>query len=387
MKASALAILTGLCASTLLCSPAPAAIHGVTAGKVGVIDNSDTAYGFSAFSGQWTQTTLESPVIVRKAGLYIAYLRTSQKIYTYNPTGNRWVKTTYIGPILGEDAQSSTAVVWNNNEAHANATLWTIWKQQSFGPGNSPRGGGSAGTFAAVWCTQAAYAYNASNGNWHSVALNGPPIGGIARDGLGLVWTFSDAYAFDPASSSWSPLDLGTPEGVSAAGSGKVGLVWGGGSGQAFSAYLDQWVGLDSITPWLGGTASGDVALLWTASGGYAFNAQTAVWTPILLSPSAVPGGDDASAWTGGFSVRPNPASRDGSDGIHFEVPTPGAWRLEVFDVTGARVHQIDATASTETSFVWDARDSRGARLAAGAYWVRASDGDREESRRFVIVD
>ncbi len=87
------------------------------------------------------------------------------------------------------------------------------------------------------------------------------------------------------------------------------------------------------------------------------------------------------------FSVpRPNPA-RDLS---RFECVLPAAAqvRVEVFDLVGRRVRLLadEPCAAGLRELVFDLRDDRGLRLAAGVYLVRAQFGGTAFLRRLVIV-
>jgi hypothetical protein len=87
------------------------------------------------------------------------------------------------------------------------------------------------------------------------------------------------------------------------------------------------------------------------------------------------------------FSVpRPNPA-RDLS---RFECALPEAAqvRVEVFDLAGRRVRLLvdESCAAGRQELVFDLRDDRGLRLAAGVYLVRAQLGSVALRRRLVVV-
>jgi hypothetical protein len=70
---------------------------------------------------------------------------------------------------------------------------------------------------------------------------------------------------------------------------------------------------------------------------------------------------------------------------VRFEWPAGSHVRLEVFDTRGARCWRYEAPASASGA-VWDLRDTGGARLAPGVYFVRASADGRTAVARFVVA-
>jgi hypothetical protein len=83
-----------------------------------------------------------------------------------------------------------------------------------------------------------------------------------------------------------------------------------------------------------------------------------------------------------------NPNPFGGSTRIEFSVPRPSTVRLEVFDAAGQRVRTLrDALLPAGRHHaVWDGRDQRGARCAAGIYFARLSDGIRRAARKLVLM-
>jgi flagellar hook assembly protein FlgD len=59
---------------------------------------------------------------------------------------------------------------------------------------------------------------------------------------------------------------------------------------------------------------------------------------------------------------------------------------VSIYDVAGQRVRTLHSgTLGTgETSVRWDGRDDDGRKVAAGVYWVRATDGIRERAAKLV---
>ncbi len=82
----------------------------------------------------------------------------------------------------------------------------------------------------------------------------------------------------------------------------------------------------------------------------------------------------------------PNPAAS--VTRVRLELPSPGAVVLEVFDVAGRHVRTLrrgELPAGTH-EVEWDLRDDRGARAAAGLYFVRTRLGRHTTTRRIVIA-
>jgi hypothetical protein len=361
---------------------------GIAAGKVGVVDTDIKGYGYSSCSGLWTSVSLDSPVEERRAGQYLGYLRTSGKLFAFNPNNDHWYSTPLQGTPLGESVQGATAVCWTTAACYGISSIWTLWRTQTFGAHDFANGGGSAGTFGLVWTKTSGYAYNASSNQWIQQVMPGGPIGGLASDGMGLVWTQSTAYAFDPTLGSWLALDLGNPAAVSADGSGKVGIVWGGNRVQAFSGITDAWYTLDAGSALWGGVAGGEVAILWDRTRAYSFDANTGAWSTMLLQGNAdlmSPQPETASTQIdGAFSLGPNP-SRDGR--LTMQLPGEHAWQVEIVDVHGSRIRSLEAPASVSgSSLEWDGKDVSGRAVSNGVYWVRAESNRRVEARRIVIV-
>jgi hypothetical protein len=360
------------------------AYKGLAGGKVGLIDTNSKGYGFSAYSGAWASVDLDSPADCRLTGTYLGYLRTPARIYAYNPTNDRWFYGSYQGIPMGESVQGATAIFWSTTGTYAIASLWTIWRCQTFEPRDGPVGGGSAGNFALLWTKNKAYAFNSSSGLWMSQTLDGNPEGGITCDGIGLVWTALSAYAFDPTPGGWVPLNLGSPSGVSACGGGKVALVWGVNTAQAYSGLMDTWYPVNTTTAIEGGRAGGDVALLWDSSRAYSFDANTGSWSTLVLQ-----GSNDMRRFPEGvggdtFWIGPNPNST-GSVAMH--LPVGQDWKVEIFNVNGACLRSALLLATQDgASWIWDGADESGLAVAAGTYWVRASAQDQVEVRRIVLT-
>lgn len=361
------------------------AVSGSAGGEVCIYPNGTQALGFSAYSGQWSATILDSEPQRTAIGTYLGYIRTGAKVYAFNSLTGNWYRYTYQDPPSGydgEDVEGATAIYWGCCSAYGIATTFVIWRPITFLAGEYCYGGGSAGTFGLAWTNQRAHAYNANTGQWQSQVLSGPALGGIASSGLGLVWTANSAYAFDPLSNAWEELSLGNPNGVSASGSGNVGLVWSDDTAQAYSAPLDLWVPLSGYGGFNGGEAGGDVGLLWADNYVFSFTASTGLWSVVALSePSATQESDGGVPGT--FSLGPNP-SLDGR--VTLRLPGADRWLVSIFDVSGARVRSLERTASASELIEWDGRNDTGQPVSAGSYWIQAENASgRTEARRVVI--
>jgi hypothetical protein len=116
---------------------------------------------------------------------------------------------------------------------------------------------------------------------------------------------------------------------------------------------------------------------------------QAGNWSPmsnVIARMPQGPGGKPAAPGLA-FSVpRPNPA-RDLS---RFECALPEAAqvKVEVFDLVGRRVRLLadESYSAGLRELVFDLRDDRGLRLAAGVYLVRAQLGSKAFTHRLVVV-
>lgn len=82
----------------------------------------------------------------------------------------------------------------------------------------------------------------------------------------------------------------------------------------------------------------------------------------------------------------PNPFNP--STAIGFELPSPGAVRLAVYDVRGRWVRTLaegamDAGSHTAT---WDGRDARGVRAGSGLYFYKLDAGGNSDVRKMVLA-
>ena len=102
---------------------------------------------------------------------------------------------------------------------------------------------------------------------------------------------------------------------------------------------------------------------------------------PATAQVVAVAPGDSAR-----LSAFPNPAR--GQMELHFSLSRPVAASLEIHDLTGRRVRQLEpasARAGSQT-LSWDGRDDRGVALRPGLYLARFTSGGRTLNRRVVVL-
>jgi FlgD Ig-like domain len=112
-------------------------------------------------------------------------------------------------------------------------------------------------------------------------------------------------------------------------------------------------------------------------------------------SPAAtlIPSGTtDVPGTTAAFflaSPAPHPARLRDGVAFRFGLAVDATARLAVHDLSGrcVRVVASGPAGPGEHTVRWDGRDSGGHRVAPGAYVVRLTAGDREESRRLVLIE
>lgn len=86
-------------------------------------------------------------------------------------------------------------------------------------------------------------------------------------------------------------------------------------------------------------------------------------------------------------SPRPNPVAH-GDVVVPFAAVSSTRVEADVVDAAGRRVRRLASkeVAPGETALRWDLRDERGARVAAGAYFMRVNAGDVVQSRRVIVT-
>ena len=84
--------------------------------------------------------------------------------------------------------------------------------------------------------------------------------------------------------------------------------------------------------------------------------------------------------------LRPNPLR--GSAELRFALPQPGPVDLSVYDVAGRRVSRVvtGTQPAGRYDLRWEARDSRGRRLAAGVYFLRLVTPNESRVRKVVVL-
>jgi hypothetical protein len=85
-------------------------------------------------------------------------------------------------------------------------------------------------------------------------------------------------------------------------------------------------------------------------------------------------------------SVMPNPTR--GGVALSFQTAPGARSRVEVFDVAGRRVREMDMGVGDGgvRSAIWDGLDGNGSRAPGGVYWLRLSAGGRRVSQRVVML-
>ena len=73
---------------------------------------------------------------------------------------------------------------------------------------------------------------------------------------------------------------------------------------------------------------------------------------------------------------------------IHYQLPTDGHVRIDVFNIAGKRVRTLvdeEQTAGPRT-VVWDGTNEGGQRVASGVYMYRMQAGDYVSEKRMVLL-
>jgi len=139
----------------------------------------------------------------------------------------------------------------------------------------------------------------------------------------------------------------------------------------------------------IAGTGSWDSEIasyaIFLNQGGWAGSAFAAEQT-VNLAVLDVGDGDKLPVRFALGASTPNPFSRSMSLG--FDLPRAERVRLEVFDLTGRRVHTLvsEFVAAGRHQSGWEGADERGQRLPAGIYLIRMKAGSFEATRRTVLM-
>ncbi|MFO7626712.1 MAG: FlgD immunoglobulin-like domain containing protein [Candidatus Fermentibacteraceae bacterium] len=85
-------------------------------------------------------------------------------------------------------------------------------------------------------------------------------------------------------------------------------------------------------------------------------------------------------------SVSPNPFST--STSVVFHSPGISTLTLEVYDTAGRlmRTRSLGNSPAGQHTTVWDGRDSQGAELGSGVYFIRLSGTEQQASAKVVLV-
>jgi hypothetical protein len=85
-------------------------------------------------------------------------------------------------------------------------------------------------------------------------------------------------------------------------------------------------------------------------------------------------------------SPSPNPASALAI--LRFDLPNETSVRLNIYDVAGRRVRELDSGRETagEHAVAWDLRDGEGHGVASGLYFARLEAGGRAVTRKIMMV-
>ncbi|MFQ5511698.1 MAG: M1 family aminopeptidase [Candidatus Krumholzibacteriia bacterium] len=86
------------------------------------------------------------------------------------------------------------------------------------------------------------------------------------------------------------------------------------------------------------------------------------------------------------INLYPNPFNATVT--ISFETVTPGAFEIVIYDVTGAKIRELDRGAVPVGfySVVWDGRNGAGQEVSSGVYFVRLRTPQGESLRRAVFL-
>jgi len=109
----------------------------------------------------------------------------------------------------------------------------------------------------------------------------------------------------------------------------------------------------------------------------------------VLLSPDGTPVLEETGTIPMEFGLLPNyPNPFNSATTIRFSLPEREEVELAVFNLAGQQVARlVDGPGEAGVySLIWDGRDSRGWGLASGVYLYRLRAGQREETRKLLLV-
>ncbi|MFO7626181.1 MAG: FlgD immunoglobulin-like domain containing protein, partial [Candidatus Fermentibacteraceae bacterium] len=84
--------------------------------------------------------------------------------------------------------------------------------------------------------------------------------------------------------------------------------------------------------------------------------------------------------------VSPNPFSS--STSVVFQSPGLSSMTFQVFDIAGrlVRTQSIGNSPAGQHTITWDGRDSQGAELASGVYFIRLRGAEQQASAKVLLV-
>jgi len=109
--------------------------------------------------------------------------------------------------------------------------------------------------------------------------------------------------------------------------------------------------------------------------------AQTTVTVDVTVSVPDQPG-----ASFGMQPASPNPFLNQVS--IAFTIDTPGRAQINIYDTTGRRVRSLmdEQLRPSEYNMIWDGRNDRGVRAAAGMYFIHLQTGGKTDTQRVILL-
>ena len=174
-----------------------------------------------------------------------------------------------------------------------------------------------------------------------------------------LVCTLAAAGGSLRAQSAWMPL----PANIRV-------VIGSGGQVNAISGREIQ----GSVSPFGAGLTLGD-----------SFNLESNVWTTLVPTTPTGVGAETLRLISADLAITPNPFTERTS--ISYRAQSSGTARLAIYTILGERVRvlEIAQVAGERTSFDWDGRDDRGARVPQGSYLLLlnlpATDRGRDHAR------
>jgi hypothetical protein len=131
-------------------------------------------------------------------------------------------------------------------------------------------------------------------------------------------------------------------------------------------------------------TSAGDYQIKIFRKAGTGNNVQRYTMSIYMDDQSGIPYASGESGLA--FSAYPNPFSSQTT--ARFYAPAAGSYTVEMFDVSGRRARRVQGSAGGAgwVNVALDGRDSRGARLSSGLYFVRVTTADQVDTGRVLLV-